>query len=245
MAAYVTVAEARAQGVPETITSAILEAQLKLQSEFIDIATRQWFEPRYSQLALDGSMSCTLFLPVPIIKLDALYINSNFTNMVDPSMYVVYDRRDALRDDRRNPMIKLGGNRMTIFDSPNFRGAIFIGGTQNQRLDGLFGFVEPDGTTPLPIKRAVLKLAIKQMQPSGTGKMWDEIAMGPTTQGTVTSETTDGHSISFNAFQYKPMRPGLNGLTNDAEVDAIIQLYKSPIKIGSTVGDGGPDRRWP
>lgn len=242
---YVTVAEAHAQGVPLTIDVNILSAALKRQSDFIDRATGQWFESRALSLTLDGSGSRTLMLPVPIIKLEALYINANFERLIDPSLYVVYDRRDAMRDDRRNPMIKLGGNRMTVFDSPDFRiGTCFLPGMQNQRLDGTFGFVEPDGTTPDLIKRAVLKLAIKQIQPSGSGTLWDEVAAGAGFQGTITSETTDGHSISYNAFQYKPMRAGLNGITNDAEVDGIIMLYKAPIKIASTVGNGGPDRRF-
>jgi hypothetical protein len=242
---YVTLKEARDEGVPDTIENGALLAALKRQSEFIDRATGQWFESRALALTLDGNQSSTLMLPVPIIKLEALYINSDFTNKLDPSLYVVYDRRDAMRDDRRNPMIKLGGNRMTIFDSPGFRlGTLFIQGTQNQRLEGTFGFVEPDGTTPDLIKRAVLKLAIKQLQPSSTGTLWDEVAAGAGFQGTVTSETTDGHSIAYNAFQYKPMRAGLNGYTNDAEVDAIIALFKAPIKIASTVGNGGPDRRF-
>lgn len=245
MGSYATVADARKEGVPTSITDDVIQPKLDRWSRFIDDATRQWFESRALTLDLDGNDSRVLFLPVPIIKLDSLYMNSDFTNVVDPKLYAAYSRKDAARDDRRNPMIKLAGAGLGVFDAPDFRrGSMFVKGEQNQRLVGTFGFIEEDGTTPVLIKRAVLKLTIKELQGSGNGQLWNQVGNGPSTQGTVTSETTDGHSITYNAFQYTPMKPGLNGITNDAEVDNIIMLYRGPWKITSTQGRGGPDRRW-
>lgn len=251
MGSYVTVAEARAQGVPEPpapggISNDILAAELLRQSEFIDAATKQWFESRYKSLKLDGNDSRTLFLPVPIIEVQRFYLNSNFTNPIGLDQLSIYDRRDSVRDDRRNPMIKLQGSALGVFDVPDFRlGTMFVKGEQNQKVEGLFGFVEEDGTTPKLIKRAVLKLAIRNLQ-AGGGNMWTEVAGGgpAASGGVVQSETTDGHTITYTAFSVKPVQAGLNGITNDPEVDRIIDLYRAPIKIAATSGNGGPDRRW-
>lgn len=246
MASYASLADARNEGVPVSISDGDVQEQLDRWTDFIDAATKQWFEPRTLTLLLDGNNSRTLFLPVPIITLDELYMNNDFTNKVDSKLYAVYNRRDAARDDRRNPMIKLAGGGLGVFDVPDFRmGMCFQVGEQNQKLVGTFGFTESDGSTPKLIKRAVLKLAIRELQ-RGSGSLWEEVANGGIKAGggVVTSETTDGHTISYSAFSMGSSKPGLNGITNDPEVDRIIDLYRGPIKVTSTMGHGGPDRRW-
>lgn len=241
---YVTIADLRNAGVPNTITDDKITPLITRWSQFVDEATHQWFEPRATELLLDGNTSRVLFLPVPIITLDALYINDNFDTPLSSNLYVVYSNKTALRDDRRNPKISLASSGLGVFDSADFRcGMLFMYGAQNQKMVGTFGFVEADGSTPELIKRAVMKLVIKELQ-GGGGNLWNQVGNGPQTQGTVTSETTDGHSITYNAFQYKPIPAGLNGITNDPEVDNILMMYRGPIKITSTQGHGGPDRRW-
>lgn len=239
--AYATVADARAEGVPNTILDAAIQAQIDIWSQFIDKACRQWFESRAVTLDLDGTDARVLFLPVPIISLTSLFVNSDFTTALPTTHYKVYSHQTQLRDDRRNPRIEMASSDLNIF-SPN-RYSVFVAGTQNQRLVGNFGFVESDGSTPKLIKRAVLKLAIKHLAASPNG-LWNEVAAGNPSVGSVASESTDGHSISYNAFSIKPTVPGLNGITNDPEVDNIIKMYKGPILITSTQGVGGPDRRW-
>lgn len=246
MASYATLADARAEGVPTTIIDSVVQAKLDQWSQFVDEATKQWFEPRAVTLMLDGNNSRTLFLPVPIITVTALYMNSDFTNVISPNLYAVYNRQDAARDDRRNPMIKLAGSGLGVFDAADFRrGMAFCIGEQNQKVVGTFGFTESDGSTPKLIKRAVLKLAIKELQ-GGGGTLWNQVGNGGPAAGggVVASETTDGHTISYNAFSIAPSKPGLNGITNDPEVDRILDMYRAPLKIAATAGSGGPDRRW-
>jgi len=240
---YVTLADLRDAGVPISITDNQITPLINRWSAFIDEATHQWFEPRQMELMIDGTTARVLFLPVPIVTLDALYINNDFTNPLSTNLYAVYANKTALRDDRRNPKISLSSSSLGVYDAADFRcGTLFMYGAQNQKLVGSFGFVEEDGSTPELIKRAVMKLVIKELQ--GGTNLWNQVGNGPATQGTVTSETTDGHSITYNAFQYKPVPAGLNGITNDAEVDNIIKMYRGPLKITSTQGHGGPDRRW-
>lgn len=241
--AYVTVQDARDAGVPSSFTPEQIQPHLDLWSKFMDDATRQWFEPRFKQLLLDGNNARVLFLPVPIISVDAVYINGNFVDVVPPDYYTVYNVVDGMRDDRRNPMIKFSSFGLGIYDTPDFRYAMrFVIGTNNQRIDGKFGFVEPDGTTPAMIKRAVLKLTIRALQRGPN--LWGEILAGPIEAGKKTSETTDGHTVTYNAYAVNSRQQNLNGITNDDEVDNIINLYKAPLKITSTSGRGGYDSRW-
>src|SRR4029077_10235950 len=97
---------------------------------------------------------------------------------IPSTFYTVYNANDGTRDDRRNPMIKFSSAGLGIYDTPDFRYAMrFVIGTNNQRIDGKFGFVEPDGTTPKLIRRAVLKMAIQKLQ-RGNGTMWGEALAG-------------------------------------------------------------------
>lgn len=244
MAAYATVADARTEGVPTTFTDQQIQAQLDQWSNFIEDATRQWFEPRHRKLELDGNNARVLFFPVPIIKIDQVWINGDFVNELPNRFFKVYNRNQADADDRRNPMVKFASVGLGIFDVPDFRYAMrFVIGTRNQHFLGQYGFVESDGTTPKLIKRAVLKMAIKTLQ-SGGGMIWGEIMNGPPAAGKKVSETTDGHTVSYNAYAYLPKPGNLNGITNDDEVDAIINMFKAPMKISSTAGRGGYDSRW-
>jgi hypothetical protein len=242
---YATVADMRCEGVPSRYPDDVVLDKLKQASQYINLATKQWFESRAMEIIMDGNDSRTLFLPVPIISVHHLYMNGDFRNHVPQNIYVVYNGNNATRDDRRNPMIKINGAGLGVYDFPDFRrGSIFVQAEMNQKIVGQFGFVEPDGSTPLLIKRATMKLAIRQLQQSPTGKMWPEVENGPPAMGNRTAETTDGHTITYNAFGYMPVHRGNLDITNDPEVDSIINLYRAPIKIASTSSRGGPDRRW-
>lgn len=242
--AYATVSDARAAGFPVTISDPTIQAELDTWSQFIDKACRQWFEPRTLTIDLDGVDSRVLHLPVPVISLTSLYMNADFTTVVPTTAYKLYTNCTAVRDDRRNPRIELASAGVDVWDYSRYAsGSRFCIGTQNQRLVGSFGFVEADGSTPLLIKRAVLKLAARKL--AGGTDIWNQVQEGiPAGGGLVQSETTDGHSISYAAFSYKPTVRGSNNITNDAEVDGIITMYKGPLLITSTKGSGGPDRRY-
>src|SRR4029077_9399364 len=96
--AYATVADALKEGVPSTFAPDVIQAQLDLWSKFIDDATRQWFEPRFKQFLPHGKTALVLFLPVPIISVDAVYINGDFTNIIPSTFYTVYNANDGTRD---------------------------------------------------------------------------------------------------------------------------------------------------
>lgn len=230
--AYATVTDARNEGVPATIVDGTIQAALDTWSQFIDRACRQFFESRNATIDINGNDSRILFLPVPVITVTSLFTNANFTTALPTTDYKVYAERGPVVDNRKNPKIELTNPGQGIYDLPRTQFGMFLRGTQNQRVIGAFGYTESDGTTPKLIKRAVLKLALRQLMNGGpTGGLWNEINKN-TSSGKIMSETTDGHTVTYDAFRINPSNPGLSGITGDQEVDRIIDMYRAPIAMG-------------
>jgi hypothetical protein len=96
----------------------------------------------------------------------------------------------------------------------------FVQGRQNQRVVGAFGYVEPDGSTPKLITRAVQKMVVKTLSAS------NPLSPSPGPAGPLIGETTDGHTVRY-ASMMAGRKLGTIGITGDAEVEAIIQMYRS------------------
>lgn len=239
--AYVTVDEMRDAGVPAGISDDAIRAALDQWQGYIERETRQWFEPRTVTADIDGSDGPLLHLPVPIITLDSLYMNDDMDNVVDAALYRVHNKR-AIPDNRRNPKIELISSRPGIYDLWRSAGnrPAFVKGTVT-RLVGSFGYVDdavdenddPILVTPPMIKRALMKLAVKQLK-AGNGSLWEEAGASLPASNRVTSETTDGHTISYDAARVQSARVATNSATGDAEVDRILALYKGPPIVATT-----------
>lgn len=229
---YATVADLRAQGVPASIVDATIQEAIDLWSQFVDRACRQFFEARSLTVDLDGNDSHILHLPFPVISVTSLFTNGNFTTALDAARYTVYNgRTTGGQDDRKNPKIRLVTSASSIYEVPRhfLTSPAFVKGNRNQRIVGSFGYTESDGTTPLLIKRAVMKLAVKQLKDGST--LWKELDSPTVPAGGVMSETTDGHTITYDAFRVNPSKPGLTGITGDQEVDRILDLYRAPLAM--------------
>ena len=248
--AYCTVADIRNAGLTNHTASdaAVLDA-IELCTSLIDLATHQWFEPRMSDFYVDGNDSDTLHLNVPIITLDHLYANHDYENIVEPVYYRVYNNIGGVCDDRRNPRIKfIGyGGRGNIFLGPDGGTGRFRKGRQNQRLVGTFGYVEADGSTPRPIKRAITKLVIQKIaQPLYVDVNNPDPPIQPAlppiySNGAVTDEWTDWHRIrrESSAGTFLPRRPSaMSELIDDAEVRGILTRYRSPLFVAATSSYG-------
>lgn len=229
---YITIADVRAAGLDATVaTDAEVDAAIKINQQFIERATRQWFYSRPLTLQLDGNSSDTLHLPVPIVSLDSLTINDNDT-VLDAEFYRVYDSKD-LPDDRWNPRIKLRRGNVDLFQDPfrTDRPLIFRKGRQNQTLVGNFGFVESDGSTPELIKRALLVLVIEKLTNPPFGSPTPGAPSGPT--GSILRETTDGHTVQYTFVKFGDTRAGWSGYTMNREVHTILNIYKAPIGVAA------------
>jgi hypothetical protein len=235
---YISVADVRAAGVSvNPPDDATIFSSIMIWQQVLERATRQWFRPIAVELYLDGTDSDTLFLPVPVISLETLKINNDDTAL-EARRYRVYNGR-LLPDDRKNPKVSLVDNfgyERDIYTAPDrTRRSRFFKGRQNQYLKGVFGYVEADGSTPLLIKRALLKLVINDLANPlvpGTGSI---LTPPPISAHIVREEVTDGHSIKFDTAggDLKARAPGLSGLITDPEVQTIVKLYKSPIGMAT------------
>lgn len=222
---YVSLQDLRDEGI--TTTELSDERALSLirgWQSWIEKMTAQFFTPKELTLDFDGNGTRLLQLPVPIIEVTNLYINGDFANVVDPACYTVYNRRGPVTDDRRNPRIKLKTAIGTSIFGVTYTGTFALGDL-NQRIEGRWGYVEPDDTTPIPVKRAVMILVnlTKEFLPDGD---IDQLRVGR-----VIEEVTDRHRITY-ADLYD--RLGVWSPTGIAEVDFVLRSYRSPQRIDAT-----------
>ena len=234
---YVSVQDLREDGYPSAQMSDMRAfALIQLWEDFVNQNTGQWFCPRAVTLELDGTNSALLQLPVPTIRIDAVYLNGS-SQALPASQYVVYNR--YFPDDRMNPKLKIksaaaseaenfyaavGGDLYGTLYSTLY-GMVFKRGERNQRLVGLFGYVEQNGTPPPLIKYAVRKLIAMNAQP---------LALGGATSlaGPLTEEVTDRHKMSYS----DKMLPSAT-LTGDPEVDRILARYRRAMIIDMPYGE--------
>lgn len=235
---YISVDDVRAEGLENPPHSdADIQAAIVLWQQALERACRQWFYSRELTIVFDGNNSDALHMGVPIIEIEYIKLNDD-ENELPVEKYRVYNSRTH-PDNRRNPRVKLVHSTQLsdIYVSPFTIGELkFYKGRQNQEIKGTFGFLEPDGSTPALIKRALLKLVIEKL----THPIYTPAGEAPpdpssvTYAGVVIEEKTDGHSIKYGTPAFKDRRVGLSGLTQDAEVLDIIKLYRAPIGIATT-----------
>jgi len=230
---YISVQDVRDAGLSETdYPEPTVIAAIELWQQFLERACRQWFNLRSLIFSVDGNDSDTLHFGVPIVSIEYLKLN-NGSDPLSTDMFRIYSG-NTYPDDRGNPCIKLVGPDFTrdIFVQPITGGRMkFRKGRKNQEIKGIFGYVESDGSTPKMIKRALLLLVTEKLvQPfvPTAGLLLPVL-------GSVLSETTDGHSISYGSLidGFSPRRPGLSGITQNVEVLDIIKLYRAPLGIAS------------
>lgn len=221
---YVSIASIRAEGITVTELSDVRATSLILGWQaWFERMTGQFFTPKDATLDFDGDGSRLLQLPVPLITCDALYINDNFTSAIDSSQYVLYNRRGPIQDDRNNPRIKLKRTSSnSIFSAGS--SSVFEVGDMNIRVDGTWGYVESDDSTPLLVSRAVMILVITTKELLGDDDI-DQLKVGR-----VVEEVTDRHRIEYSDLYDRLHTWGATGIT---EVDQAIQIYRSPISVNA------------
>jgi hypothetical protein len=243
---YISVADVRALGLTDTtmFPDALVLANIKLWQSFIERACRQWFYPLELEMTLDGTDSDAIHFGVPVISVSEVRLNGD-TTALDPRYYRVYHSLTSPAD-RNNPRIKLIEQRCSnydIFTAPLRDGRLkFRFGRQNQYIKGVFGYIEPDGSCPYLIQRALAKLVVEKLtQPIYVAPGADAPAPPPVMAGIILEEWTDGHKIKYaqSGGELKPRAPGLAGITNDPEVLGILRLYKAPIGVATPNNPSG------
>jgi len=209
--------------IPKHRGNAIIQESM----DFIDEFTGQFFNLRAAIVRLEGNNTPTMWLPVPIIEIRELVINSTSNALVEgeDNDFVAFKGRSRPQDDRRNPRIKLnvGSGRDNIF-SGALTNRVFVKETLT-KIDGDFGFLEENGSTPSLIKRATELLSIIQIN-------------SPTAQATSSSTgplkrlKIDLHEQEFFELKDSTARGSLSG---NSEVDRILAKYQAPIRIDGSI----------
>ena len=191
-----------------TLDTDYLDSKILAYMQIVDTYTGQWFNKRDITVQIEGSNNTMLHFSVPIIEVTSFKINDEATEL-DPSYYRVFSSRQ-IPDDRRNPKIKL----LELHFLKN----------KLATIEGSWGWLEPDGTTPALIKRAMGKLIMMDISK-------DPLSVN---KGQVRAEKTDIHEIHY-AFTDVSIIDEISVIrTGDAEVDRILQMYRRPSSIGGT-----------
>ena len=152
---YCGIADLRAEGVTEEqMTDEQASQLIDLVCGYIDRVTGQWFEPRRKTVKLDGRGGQVLKLPVFLINSDEIRVDD-----IPIDDYVLFNRISP-EDDRNYPKI--------------YRRTKWPRGIQNIQIDGEWGYIEEDGTTPLLIKRAAIKLCLYNFPALGDAEAQEE-----------------------------------------------------------------------
>lgn len=235
MPAYCTIAEVRAAGITDpphddaAVTAAIAE-----WSQWVDDTTGQWFESRVlaaaSALRLDGTGHRHLFLPAPVVSVSEIRrmqrtADPDTSTVVDADTYVVYNRTAAAggRDDRPNPKITLVDVTQTHHHfQPRLvaRTPEWFEGEQNYEVDGTFGWLDPGGTTPRAIARAVCLLVVHNITPAGE---YDDLASRRS--GDLRSLTVQGRSATWGGPTSGATLSGI------PEVDRLLAQFMGPLHM--------------
>ena len=133
------------------------ETFIKRAMDTIDRDTRQFFNKRSGAYRIEGNNSPIMFFPVPIISINKLLINSTDLELIAgrDQDFEVFNGRELPQDDRWNPKIKINLRSDSIFSGLRSTAKVFLRNTRTE-IEGEFGFLEPDGSTPSEIKEATL-----------------------------------------------------------------------------------------
>lgn len=232
---YISLTDVRDEGVTvEMADNDTVMLTIRTWQAFLERACRQWFYPKDMILEVDGTDSDALHFGVPIINLYELRVNGQETAL-EPSYYRVYTDGE----DRKNPRVKLIDNlayHHDIYTAPMGIGRLlFRKGRKNQYIRGVFGYIEPDGSPPALIKRALMKLVIEKLAAPLVQDPTSPVVPPPLLSGLITEEWTDGHKIKrqVSGGSVSTRAPGLTGITDDQEVLNIIKLYKAPLGVAT------------
>jgi hypothetical protein len=241
----ISVADVRAAGVPDPPdgpSDTQIQMSILVWQSFIERACRQWFYPKDLELFVDGSDSDALHFGVPIISVSELEVNldqNNRGNLLPAASYRVYTD-NQYPDNRANPRIKLSdfySSQRDIFTMDCDSTRKFRKGRQNQRVKGVFGCVQSDGSAPPLIKYALTKLVIEKLRrPIVPGPSSGSSGIvPPLVAGIVLEEWTDDHRLKYaqSGGVIRERAPGLTGITDDQEILTILRLYKAPIGLAT------------
>lgn len=202
--AYADVDDIRAEGITDETAypDARVQERLDLAHEYLHRRTRRWYEPTDGVLELDGTDHHTLHLPMPLLEITSIEVDEVALAASDLTDIKNHNGATPLRDDRFNPKLV-------------WKGGTWPAGQANVVIDGSWGFVEADESTPLAIKRLVIDLVI-----------WDLDARGNMAAAAdrrealfATQQTTHNRSVTLSNLAISA------GPTGDRAIDRALDAF--------------------
>ena len=240
---YALVSDFRDEGIECEMASDVrLLKLIKSQSEDVEQLTGRFFEPRFLDVHVDGTDGRILLVGPPIIALDGVSILDEPIELNPWSReLLIYNRhlRGYLDpDDRSAPRVEIpacndiidpyGGAYSYGYAYPPLRMG-FPKSSQNVKIQGLFGYTDPDGTTigctPSGIKRAVMLLVKRNLPKLACENEVFDARMG----GRAIMLKTRDQSVNFAAAGL-----GEGQYTSDLEIDRILSRFARPMRMGAT-----------
>lgn len=233
---YLTPGRVRDEGVGgDRLADARLVQLIQRAQQFIERECRQPFRPVQSTVRFDGSGSGLWQAPLPILGVEYLRVNDATSNYpsdafeVYSSPHLGGDPGWQPKDNRRNPKIRLARDLNPSPFRANPSGSLtqrFLPGAKAHVVKGVWGFVEPDGTTPLLIEEAALRvvLATATLMEIGAGA-------GGVVAGPIIREETDLHEIEYASSASSAS--SADAIATSPEVSDILRRYRAPMALGS------------
>lgn len=203
MAAYLTVADIRAEGVANATTypDAAITAAIARVSREAELAARTWWDARTKTFRIDGNGRDRLLLPQPCLSLTSVTIDGSTLTLATDA----YLRDSDVSFLPSDELARLLGT--------------FARGRDNLVVVGSFGAC--DVSTPAsPVPPADLLWALKRHVVLVLPKATDDDAALERRMLQATSVSTDGRSMTRGAMSAP--------ISGDPEVDAVYLKYFRP-----------------
>lgn len=221
-------------------TDAELLAGLDVAAREFERATGRVFVAREGTLALRAEGGRVLFVPEPIVSVDEVRVDGSALDLDDLDVHAGTELDVDGVDPRDDPWI-------AWIDGTS--GAAYLAGVGGQgrgawpdptsgpivEIDGTFGFVESDGSTPALVRGAILALLQRGLVPLN-----DVEGRGDFMRGAVIQEMTRGRGYMLSQQRLS------SGVFLDREIDRVIATYRRPARV--LIGRSrrtGRDRRAP
>lgn len=240
---YTTIQALRDDGLSATrVPDAAASRLIVTASEYVEMYTGRVFCPIPKTIRVDGTNGRSLLLDEPIVAIKGLAVSlvSQFTSsdlQVMEDTFRIYNRHLTLGllnpDDREAPKLEFvhdddlkGVNYVVPTSGYRLTQLIWPRGQQNVRIEGVFGYTEPDGSwcgkTPGLIQLVTRLLCFRYSHRPGTPARDDDVkrariqAEHTKDQGYVLGRATSATSY-----------------TGDPEIDGILVAFTRPPKFGA------------
>lgn len=240
---YLLVSDMRAEDITSSMASdaRLLVLNDKITKQ-IDRWLGRWFEPRALTIEISGTGKQSLGVEHPIVALASI-TTRNSGAPVDLASVRIFNRHIAGQvnpDDRDAPrvawdqsypvMVPIGAG---YYGGATENTSIWPRGRANVEIVGVFGYTDPDGSfegeTPEGIRQAARLLALRELP-----KLANDDDRRDAREGyRLISERTREQSYQLEGRSSKAVAGDAAGFTGDPDIDALLEAYVIPIRIGS------------